>query len=193
MRWNYKNSPLNIVVNLHKFTSSNKVFKLCESSSLFSEVKIHLLKDERKIYPQIIKHLLKLFWALIFCNFTTRVSGECTKNHHLSPLNFVISPLILQKLNAVLQKVERIWFKINTNMLDFSEKWRSGKRSGWHWGGERFESMQGWERVVSGELWCIFVSSALTLAISPQSPHFTEKLCTIFAVKKPTFHCLFYI
>ena len=35
------------------------------------------------------------------CNFTTRVSGELTKNHHISPLKHVISQLEIANLTKI--------------------------------------------------------------------------------------------
>ena len=43
----------------------------------------------------------------LFETFETKVSGELTTKHHISPLKFLMSPLILEKFNPyVLQKVE---------------------------------------------------------------------------------------
>ena len=44
-------------------------------------------------YPRIVHLFDNVFKAVNFCNFTTRVSGELTKNYHISPLKYLNSPL----------------------------------------------------------------------------------------------------
>ena len=54
-----------------------------------------------------ILHLFETFFeAVNLCNLTTRVSGELTKNHHISPLKYVFLPLKI----ANLTKIQRLCF-----------------------------------------------------------------------------------
>ena len=51
-------------------------------------------------------------------------------------------------------------------MLPISDKWCSGRRSGWYAGGERFKSVPVPKIVVQVEMWRLFVSSPLALVVN---------------------------